>query len=365
MIRNENIICVSNTTWEGFYTKSTVQIMSLLAKENKVLFVEYPFTLKDLVFAWLGKNMAPAARMTGWNDRLKKKHTAFGSEVFHLVAPPVLPVEFIKYRPLYNLLFRLNARIYARSVRNAMKKLNMSQPVIINAYQAIYGNRLIGKFREKLNIFYCYDGPDIRRYGPSAVTNDRTFAQKADVVIVTSAFLGTSMKDLNKNVQVVKNGVDFPMFNKQAKQEPKPPAAKRRVGYIGSLDHRFDIDAVEYAIQNLPDYDFEFVGDLMNKSIEERLSKYPNVEFKPPVKPDEVPALLSKCDVGLIPYLCTDYTKNIYPLKINEYLAVGVPVVLTAFADLPEFNAIVRFAGIRFHSARPYVRKSITTASKI
>jgi hypothetical protein len=27
-----------------------------------------------------------------------------------------------------------------------------------------------------------------------------------------------------------------------------------------------------------------------------------------------------------------EVNKNIYPLKINEYLAVGVPVVMTAFA---------------------------------
>ena len=47
MLSNENIVCVSNTTWEGFYTKSTVQILSLLAAKNKVLFVEYPFTIKD------------------------------------------------------------------------------------------------------------------------------------------------------------------------------------------------------------------------------------------------------------------------------------------------------------------------------
>ena len=28
-------------------------------------------------------------------------------------------------------------------------------------------------------------------------------------------------------------------------------------------------------------------------------------------------------------------------MKINEYLAVGVPVVMTSFADLPEFSNIV------------------------
>jgi len=35
---------------------------------------------------------------------------------------------------------------------------------------------------------------------------------------------------------------------------------------------------------------------------------------------------------------------NIYPLKINEYLSVGVPVVLTTFAELPDFKEVVTFA---------------------
>ena len=36
--------------------------------------------------------------------------------------------------------------------------------------------------------------------------------------------------------------------------------------------------------------------------------------------------------------------KNIYPLKINEYFAVGVPVIMTSFADLPEFSPMVAVA---------------------
>ena len=38
-------------------------------------------------------------------------------------------------------------------------------------------------------------------------------------------------------------------------------------------------------------------------------------------------------DVVLIPFLKNTLTKSIYPLKINEYLAAGKPVVSTAFSD--------------------------------
>jgi len=35
----------------------------------------------------------------------------------------------------------------------------------------------------------------------------------------------------------------------------------------------------------------------------------------------------------LIPFLCNALTESIYPLKINEYLAAGKPVVSTSFSD--------------------------------
>jgi len=317
--------------------------MSLLAKGNTVLFVEYPFTLKDLISTILGNGRAPVSRMLGFTKRLVVEQTNFDTNVHHLVIPPILPVEFIKIESLYTLLLKFNSYIYARSIRRALRKLKMDNPVCINAYNAIYGRNLIGKIKEKLHLFYCYDGPNTGRYGQRATVADQSFASKADGVIVTSEFLASSLQEFNTEMYVVKNGVDFKIFNHDAKTSINNAGKRKKVGYIGSLDQRFDIDTIEYSIQKLPDYDFEFIGELMNKTITQRLSSYPNVKFKPPVKPNEVPGLLKKCDVGLIPYICDEYSKNIYPLKINEYLSVGVPVVLTSFANLPEFNHIVSF----------------------
>lgn len=340
---NKNIVCVSNTTWEGFYTKSTVQLLSLLAKSNRVLFVEYPFTIKDLLSTLMGKAHAPVARMLGLQPRLVAKTSTFNTGVFQLVVPPMLPFAAFKQDGIYRLLLKINAFIYSRAVRRALKKLKMEETVCVNAYNSIYGNFLQGKINEKLHLFYCYDGPDTRRYGKRAETADQQLALTADGLIVTSDYLADSMRHLSPDVKVVKNGVDFNLFNREAKSEPRP-AKKKKIGYIGSIDHRFDMDTVEYAIQKLSDCEFEFVGDQMNKNVAARLASYSNVTFKPPVKAHEVPALLKDCDVGLIPYLQNEYTKNIYPLKINEYLSVGVPVVLTAFASLPDFDGIVTFA---------------------
>ena len=138
--------------------------------------------------------------------------------------------------------------------------------------------------------------------------------------------------------------MDYKLFVPHAKSSVSNLSTQKKVGYIGTLDFRFDIDIMEHAIKELQDVLFEFTGYLLNHSIKDRLSKYKNVSFFNSVKSYEVPKLLSQYDLGIIPYKMDEVNKNIYPLKINEYLAVGVPVVMTAFADLADFKDMAKSA---------------------
>ena len=61
----------------------------------------------------------------------------------------------------------------------------------------------------------------------------------------------------------------------------------------------------------------------------------------PPVPAREIPALLSEMQLGIIPYVCNKLTAAIYPLKVNEYLAMGIPVVMTPFASIGETDEVV------------------------
>lgn len=343
MLKNENIVCISYSTWEGPYTKSVVQLMSLLAVDNNVLFVEYPFTWKDLLSTWRGKQHAPAKRMLGLEDRLLVKHTT-NSRVSQWVLPPILPFNTLSNRSLYKLFLRLNTLVYRQSIRKALRRLGWENPITIVAYNPIFGETLSGKLSEKLNVYYCYDGYPTDARGIKAWEADLRYAKIADGIIVTSDYLTGQKLSLNPKVETVKNGVDFQTFVQAAKSEVNSPTQRRKVGYIGSIDQRFDIETVRHVVENLPEFDFEFIGDIRNAAAKAALENYPNVSYHSPIKPNEVPARLKQCDVGIIPYICNDINKNIYPLKINEYLAVGVPVVITKFADLPEFAGQISVA---------------------
>ncbi len=343
MIKNQNIICLSNTSWFGNYAKSTVQILSRLAKHNNVLFVEYPYSIKDIFSTLTGRQNAPVGRMIGYKKRLQIIETDIKTSVYNLVIPPMVPVFYLKNEKVYNFFFAINSFIYERVVKNAIRSINFNNPVVITAYNPFYGLALLNKLNEVTNIYYCYDGVKSDFFGERIFKIEDTFSKKVNAIITTSDFLYAQKKKLNSNSFVVKNGVDFSQFNQFAKKEVFKREHKK-VGYIGSLDYRFDIDIVENAVKFLNWFDFEFTGDLMNKEVKRRLGKYPNVKFFTPIKPNDVPELLASYDVGIIPYIVNDVNKNIYPLKINEYLAVGVPLVMTSFADLPEFDSFVSIA---------------------
>jgi len=340
MLKNRDIICISNTSWRGKYTKSTVQILSRLAVENRILFVEHPYTFKDIVTSFLGKQQAPVMKMLGINNKLEEIDTLNGGMVYNLTVPPVLPLYFLKNEKLFKFLFRYNAYKYIKTIKKAINRLKFYNPILITAYNPFYGLVCDGKLTETCHIYYCYDAVDSRHFGDRIFETESSLIKRVDLVITTSDSLKNIKSKNNPNFYVVKNGVDFPMFEKFSKSTPYK-REKNIIGYIGSLDFRFDIDTVETAIKSLPNFVFKFIGDLRSTSIKNRLEKYSNVELYPPIGPNEVPKLLQSFDVGIIPYLVNEANKNIYPLKINEFLAVGVPVVMTPFANLDEFTDLV------------------------
>jgi glycosyltransferase involved in cell wall biosynthesis len=59
-----------------------------------------------------------------------------------------------------------------------------------------------------------------------------------------------------------------------------------------------------------------------------------------PRRQSELPAVLRGASVGLIPYLASPLTASIFPMKVYEYLAAGLPVVSTPLPALSEVSEI-------------------------
>jgi len=116
-----------------------------------------------------------------------------------------------------------------------------------------------------------------------------------------------------------------------ARENPRPV-----IGYIGGL-HRFvDYDLLIAAARARPDWCWVFVG--LEQARVERLSELANV-ILPGFKPhQQLPGYVERFDVCLIPYLVNESTATVSPVKLNEYLATGKPIVSTALPIVSEFN---------------------------
>lgn len=336
----KNIAYFGLGTWDGVASQNSVRIMSILGRDHNVLFINYPFTLKDLLFGLLGLKKVPVKQMLGLQNRLDVKYSHQGYEVKTLTCYPILPINFISNKKIYWALLRLNNWILTRCINRYFKKINYTCKV-----NMIYGfNPFVGFIDERMlnitkSIYYCYDQIKAANWASKhGESVEKVFIKKVDHVVTTSRALFEEKKLLNSTCTLIQNGVDFELFTRAY-----TPSQDRSntIGYVGVVDYRIDFELIKYIASALPDLNIEFVGRVEKSAKNEVVKVVSNVVFKGGVAYENVPECISTFDVCIIPFAHNEFTRNIYPIKINEYLATGKPVVTTDFANLQEFEHIV------------------------
>lgn len=345
MLENKDIVCVALPSWDGDYVKSTGMLLTQLAARNRVLYVDYAYTYKDVLATWQGKQHAPVGRILGWEKRLRKIDLPNNGNLHVLTPPPVWSINRIKNLSVHHRLLKVNGKKVAKSIRKAMHELNMTHPVVINACNPFLGLPLHKQLGESATIYYCYDeigaAPWVKQHGARL---EEEYMKRVDAVITSSEGLHERKSQFTERCYTVKNGVDFPHFNRAADMWARNKNAEIIVGYVGSMDDRLDYELLSYLATNLPEIRFQFVGRIVAKDKVAAVDRLTNVRFFGSRKPDELPGFMKKFDAGIIPFLKNELTAGIYPLKLNEYLAAGIPVISTDFAPLPEFKGVISVA---------------------
>jgi glycosyltransferase involved in cell wall biosynthesis len=338
------IVCHAFPAWDGNYLKSTVELMKRMAERgHQVLYVDYAYTWKDFF------TQPPAARMRmlGLQARIRCIPVTGTGTLQVLTLPPVFPSNFLKQPSLFDFVNRLNSVFMLRAIKSAMARLKFHQPVVINAFNPSFGVHLAGKLQERLLLYYCYDEISAANWaGKHGPRLEKQFIQVCDVVVCSSEGLQNKLAAQHPNVQVVKNGVDFNQFFHKLPEEMLPPIpgktpGQKVIGYLGSVDDRLDFALLESQFRRFSDTLFVFVGRVQEVSIQQKLLAFSNVYLAGAFPATDLQGWVQQMDVCLIPFVKNKFTAGIYPLKINEYLAAGKPVVSTRFAPLQEFEEIV------------------------
>lgn len=343
MIQGKNIVCLGLPSWEGDYMKAIVQMLSVLAQHNKILYVEYQYTYKDVITGLIRKKGAPVKRILGINDRLRTIVLSDKTDIKVLTVPAIYPINWMSDGKMYRFFLKRNSQIIKKSIQKAVDELDMCNPLVINAFNPSYGLPLVGQLQEKLLLYYCYDEISHARWCKKhGTTTEAEFATKADAIVTTSEQLHQSKKAYNDQCFLVKNGVNLDLFQQALVKKKQQGKINKplTVGYLGSIDDRLDYELLTYCIQQLPEVHYHFVGRVTYPQGKECLMNYSNVQFLGAQPPEKLPDFVAQFDIGIIPFVSNGFTQSIYPLKINEYLAAGLPVITTDFGKLRDFKEI-------------------------
>lgn len=344
MITNRNILCLSSTEWGGNYIKATVELIKELAPQNRILFVNSPYTFKDVADGLAGKKNVAFKRALGLKSRIKTITLNNGAQVYLLTPPISVSVNFLPEGWLYQTLLRLNGWLLKRSALRALKQLGMTDRLInFVAFNQAMGVTTGRRFNESVLIYHCYDeirGADnwIRKHG---VALENRLLKMADGVVVTSQGLYNSKKDLCQRCFIVKNAANFGLFGRGFHARLN---TEKIVGYVGTIDERLDYGLLEHLLKQMPAVKFVFVGRMNTPTNDTVLHRYPNAVLTGAKTPDELPGYLETFSAGIIPFVKDEFTRGIYPMKINEYLAAGLPVISTGFSDLNDFTGVIQIA---------------------
>jgi glycosyltransferase involved in cell wall biosynthesis len=188
-------------------------------------------------------------------------------------------------------------------------------------------------------VYHCVDDlaayPGVDREAFEA--NERRLVELATVCIASSRPLEQHLRDLGaREVVYWPNPADTAAYS-AARRAPR--AGERPViGFIGAVaEHKVDVELIRAVADLRPDWDWRLVGPVglgIAGSTLDTESFPPNVQFTGARHRDELPTVVAEFDVAAVPYAINDYTRGVFPMKVFEYLAAGVPVVSTPLPSL-------------------------------
>ena len=165
--------------------------------------------------------------------------------------------------------------------------------------------------------------------------------ENADLVCFTSQWLlDETVRDrpaLRGKSLVVRNAVSPDDYSSLG---PRKRSGKPTIGYAGSLDFWFDVEAIRKAALRHPEWLFTLVGRVESESILP-LTSLPNVVLAGEVPYSELPQRMAAFDVAVIPFLKIPLTLATNPLKLYEYLCLGIPIVSTRLPEIEPFDGLV------------------------
>lgn len=252
------------------------------------------------------------------------------------VLNPVTVIDSINWIPntnVFSYFNKRNNRRLAEEYSTVLARIGFEQFVLINdkdIYRSFYFKELL---KPLVHIYldrdYIVGMGYWKRHGSKL---EPKLMAKSDLVLCNSPGFTERAKSYNPNSYYIGNGCDLSLFDftkeYNCPEALKPLRSRRIIGYVGALiAMRLDLKLLLDLARAKPEWNVVLIGGEDATFSRSELHDLPNVHFLGKIDTKEIPAYLKYFDVCINPQLVNDITMDNYPLKIDEYLAMGKPVV--------------------------------------
>lgn len=236
--------------------------------------------------------------------------------------------------------FRLPRSVELASIfnMNTWGEFHYLKPFLCQADVLWFGSPIFSFYiNERMNIPVVYDRMDDykalvqRRLMKQTIHRlEKSMINSADAIITTSEHLYKDSIMKNKNVWLVRNGLDLKEVDKQMESELASELSYFKnqgmyiYGYLGAIDHWFDYNVINIILQKNKNSLIYLIGP--NNIPKENINS-PRVRYISPIPKEQVYSVIREFDVCLYPFKKNEMLDSINPVKIYEYLSCNRKVL--------------------------------------
>jgi glycosyltransferase involved in cell wall biosynthesis len=335
LLSGRDIVCAGTADWDAELWTNQQHLMTRLATRNRVLFIES-----------LGLRRPAAAprdvrRAVG---RLRK--AVAGQRHLNnldVLSPIVLPFHGSRSARM------VNRRLLPRAVSRAAERLDIRSPLLwAYAPQAI---ELVEVLRPSLCIYHCVDDVAAQAgvHAASFRAAERRYVDRADLILASSRTLERRLRALSgRDVVYAPNVADVELFSTATLPGPTDRALaalpEPRIVFTGAVvATKLDLELLDELARLRPQWSIALVGPVGAgdpRTDVSRLRARPNIHLLG-LRPYQVlPSVLRGAAAAIIPYRLNALTASVFPMKVYEYLAAGLPVVSTPLPSVAGVEGI-------------------------
>lgn len=315
----------------GRHPSTTQHLIRHCAPSTKVIWIDSigmrspRLCVQDLARIW--DKLCALLKSTLPSKTITKKKSADTKPIqgFQHLSPFIIPFHsngFIRW---------LNTLLLKKYVSDCIPKLGLEEPVILTAnpvavyYLNVLPSAPVAYLRlDKYNELPGVDSSLVNECEPKIF-------DKACAIFCTAQKLLPTKDKLKDKALYLPQGVDIDNFQPTSLY----PSGKKILGFFGLISEWIDFSLIDEVASKAPDWTLEFVGN--STTIPEDLLSKPNIRWLPPVPYESLHDATKEWSCAWIPFVISPLTEAVNPLKIREYLALGISSHCT---PLPEVHKL-------------------------